>query len=71
MKTVQEIKLAIQRLPLDERAEIAAELCHWNDDDWDQQMKAAAPAAGKISEPGSQAAFSRAGANNSSRERWS
>ena len=45
MSTVQEIKLAIAKLTLEERAEIAAELCDWGDDDWDHQMKADAAAA--------------------------
>ena len=39
MSTVQEIKLAIERLPLQERAALVAELCGWTDDDWDRQMK--------------------------------
>ena len=40
--------MAINRLSLEERAEIAAELCGWTDDDWDRQMKSDA-AAGKFS----------------------
>ena len=40
MSKVEEIKTAIRMLSLEERAEIAAELCGWTDDDWDQQMKA-------------------------------
>ena len=44
MSTVQEIKAAIDRLPLDERAGLIAELCGWADDDWDRQMKADANA---------------------------
>lgn len=40
MSTVEEIKTAIRMLSLEERAEIAAELCGWTDDDWDRQMKA-------------------------------
>ena len=48
MSTVEEIKTAIGRLSLEERAEIAAELCGWMDDDWDRQMKSDA-AAGKFS----------------------
>ncbi|HLP24044.1 MAG TPA: hypothetical protein VK477_00095 [Acidobacteriota bacterium] len=44
MSTVQEIKSAIERLPLEERAALIAELCGWNDDDWDRQMKADAQA---------------------------
>jgi hypothetical protein len=47
MTTVEEIKLAISQLSLEERAEIAADLCGWEDDDWDRQMKAAA-ATGKF-----------------------
>lgn len=34
-----EIREAIGRLSLEERAEITAELCGWADDDWDRQMK--------------------------------
>lgn len=44
MSTVQEIKSAIERLSLEERAELVAELCGWADDDWDQQMKSDAKA---------------------------
>ena len=40
MSTVQEIKAAIEQLPLEERAALVAELCGWADDDWDKQMKA-------------------------------
>ncbi|MGO9199029.1 MAG: hypothetical protein ACLQM8_00610 [Limisphaerales bacterium] len=47
MSTVEEIKTAISRLSLEERAELTAELCGWTDDGWDLQMKAAA-AAGKF-----------------------
>ena len=47
MSTVQEIKTAISKLSLEERAEIMAELCNWKDDDWDRQMKADA-ASGKF-----------------------
>jgi len=47
MSTVQEIKSAIRKLSLEERAEILSELCDWKDDDWDRQMKADA-AAGKF-----------------------
>ena len=39
MSTVQEIKLAIEQLPLQERAALVAELCGWTDDDWDRRMK--------------------------------
>ena len=48
MSTVEEIKTAIGRLSLEERAEIAAELCGWTEDDWDRQMKSDA-VAGKFS----------------------
>ncbi len=44
MSTVQEIKSAIERLPLEERAALIAELCGWTDDDWDRKMKADAKA---------------------------
>jgi len=37
--SVQEIKEAVQRLSLEERAEVAACLHVWNDDAWDAQMK--------------------------------
>ncbi len=37
--TVQEIKAAIPSLTLEDRAEIAACLNNWEDDDWDRQMK--------------------------------
>ena len=37
--SVQEIKAAVQQLTLEERAEVAACLHAWNDDDWDEQMK--------------------------------
>ena len=47
MSTVQEIKSAIERLSLEERAALTADLCGWSDDDWDRQMKADA-AAGKF-----------------------
>jgi hypothetical protein len=40
MSTVEGIRMAIERLSLDERAQITAELCGWTDDDWDLQMKA-------------------------------
>ena len=39
MSTVMEIREAIGRLSLEERAEITAELCGWADDDWDRQMQ--------------------------------
>ena len=44
MSTVEEIRTAIERLSLEERAQIIAELCGWADDDWDSQMKADAAA---------------------------
>jgi len=44
MSTVQEIKAAIEHLPLAERAALIAELCGWTDDDWDRRMKADAKA---------------------------
>ena len=44
MSTVQEIKSAIERLSLEERATLIADLCGWIDDDWDHQMKADARA---------------------------
>jgi hypothetical protein len=37
--SVQEIKEALKRLSLEERAEVAACLHSWNDDEWDEQMK--------------------------------
>ncbi len=37
--SVEEIKKAVQHLSLGERAEVAACLHSWNDDDWDEQMK--------------------------------
>ncbi len=40
MSTVQEIKVAITQLPLEERAALIADLCGWTDDDWDRRMKA-------------------------------
>ena len=45
--TVQEIKAAIPSLKMEERAEIAACLNMWEDDEWDLQMKRDA-AAGKF-----------------------
>jgi hypothetical protein len=39
MSTVEEIKAAIGRLPLEERAALVAELCGWTDDEWDRRMK--------------------------------
>lgn len=46
MSTVQEIRTAIEHLPLEERAGLVAELCGWSDDDWDRQMKADAASGG-------------------------
>jgi hypothetical protein len=37
--SVREIKEAVQRLSLEERAEVAACLHSWNDDEWDLEMK--------------------------------
>jgi phage shock protein A len=37
--SVQEIKEAVRRRSLEERAEVAACLHSWNDDEWDEQMK--------------------------------
>ena len=34
-----EIKNAIQQLSFEQRAELAAWLHGWNDDDWDEQIK--------------------------------
>jgi hypothetical protein len=39
MSTVEAIRTAIQRLSLEERAQITAELCGWTDDEWDCQMR--------------------------------
>jgi hypothetical protein len=47
MSAVEQIKAAISKLSLEERAELTAELCGWTDDNWDRQMKADA-AAGKL-----------------------
>ena len=47
MSTIAEIRDAIAKLTLEEQAELAAELCGWEDDDWDRQMKADV-AAGKF-----------------------
>lgn len=47
MSTIAEIRDAIAELSLEERAELIAELCGWEDDEWDRQMKAAA-VAGKF-----------------------
>jgi hypothetical protein len=37
--SVQEIKEAVQHLSLEERAEVAACLHSWSDDEWDEKMK--------------------------------
>jgi len=47
MSTVNEIKTAIEHLPIEERAELISELCGWSEDEWDHQMKADA-ATGKF-----------------------
>ena len=47
MSTVEGIRTAIQKLSLEERAQITAELCSWTDDEWGRQMKEDA-AAGKF-----------------------
>jgi len=47
MSTLEEVKAALSKLTLEERAEILSELCGWTDDDWDRQMKAGA-SAGKF-----------------------
>ncbi len=48
MSTVAEIREAIEKLDLEERAALLSELLGYNeDDDWDRQMKADA-AAGKF-----------------------
>jgi len=44
MTTVQEIKAAIEKLSLSERAELEKILHGWEDDDWDRQMIADAKA---------------------------
>jgi hypothetical protein len=45
--SVQEIKEAVQRLSLEQRAEVAACLHSWADDEWDKEMKRDL-AAGKL-----------------------
>jgi hypothetical protein len=45
--TVEEIKAAIPKLTLDERAELARCLHGWEDDEWDAQLKRDL-AAGKL-----------------------
>ena len=47
MSTVEEIKAAISKLTLEERAEVARWFHGWKDDPWDRQM-ASAIAAGKL-----------------------
>ena len=47
MSTVAEVKAAIARLTLEERAEVARCLHEWGDDAWDKQMQQAL-AAGKL-----------------------
>jgi hypothetical protein len=37
--SVQEIKEAVQHLSLEERAEVAACLHSWADDEWDEKMR--------------------------------
>ena len=37
--SVEQIKTAIEQLSFEERAELAAWLHGWKDDDWDEQMK--------------------------------
>jgi hypothetical protein len=37
--SLAEIKIAIEQLSFEERAELAAWLHGWSDDDWDDQMK--------------------------------
>ena len=49
MSTVQEIKAAIPKLTLEERAEVARCLHGWSDDEWDEQMKRDL-AAGKLNQ---------------------
>lgn len=45
--SLAEIKAAIQQLSFEQRAELAAWLHGWEDDDWDEQMKSDV-ASGKI-----------------------
>jgi hypothetical protein len=47
MSTVAEIKAAIARLTVEERAEVARCLHEWEDDAWDKQMQQDL-AAGKL-----------------------
>ena len=44
MSTVAEIKQALAKLTMEERAEVLTDVCGWSDDDWDRQMKADAAA---------------------------
>ena len=37
--SVEQIKTAIEQLSFEERAQLAAWLHGWKDDDWDEQMK--------------------------------
>ena len=37
--SVEQIKTAIEQLSFEERAELAAWLHGWHDDEWDEQMK--------------------------------
>ena len=37
--SVAEIKEAVNKLPVQERFKLLAELCDWPDDAWDRQMK--------------------------------
>jgi hypothetical protein len=37
--SLAEIKSAIEQLPFEQRAELAAWLRGWKDDEWDEQMK--------------------------------
>lgn len=45
--SLSDIKTAIQQLSFEERAELAAWLHGWTDDEWDEQMKRDV-AAGKL-----------------------
>jgi hypothetical protein len=45
--SVDQIKTAIEQLSFEERAELAAWLHGWKDDEWDEQMKRDV-AAGKL-----------------------
>jgi hypothetical protein len=47
MSTVEEIKIAVQKLSLEEKAEFARWFHGWQDDPWDRQM-AQDIAAGKL-----------------------